>query len=864
MKRKFFRFTSTVVVFTLLITMSLSANTLDAEHLTGGMQEMLSNTLNAESDMHETPLNPGELSLSELQDRVVPEEDVPEIIGIQTALASKHANRVREQERDLNTVIYQNQDGTNTMYYFPNPVKYVDETGTINDKSNRIDVVSSTSLEKTPYAYASADNDIVTYFPTEITQNGVLLEYENIRIETFPLASTIDSKRTNSDESKKTQAQKSSFVNAENYEQDSIIYTDVFENGIDIRYSLLYEGYKEEIILEKYTGINKFSFRVNIGSLVPFYGDDGSIYLRDENSGETQALISPIVVYDSLGQEITEESLSHRTSDNEMTIKALDDEGNYIVTIIVDEDFLRDEDTAYPVYVDPTITITSSSSSPLTIYDATIYTGESDAYGNSTVLYPGYNGKASRVLFKFPGLTNNATFKTLRADQIRSVKLMLRDINPTSTQHTITAYRSTKGWAESSVTGVSNWNYYTGAMGSQVVYSSNGYANNDGTGSSGYWYPFEISAAVKDWMTSTTYGHRENNYGIMLISNLESSSSSGCKYFASREYTANTALCPRVVLTYSSLSGPTLGIVSGKTYYIRSYYSNLYVDVNNNGGIGAAVVQRPWDGDTSQQWKVSYYTNGLYSFTPLHNTSLRLHVPNANNADGQNLQVRSNTGGDTQYFRIISNSDGTYRFMPMCSTTRVMDIEGPSKTSGAAIQIWTWNSASQMRWYLDDGRILPTPLIGQEESNWCWAACALMAAKTHTQTNVTQSQIVAHVKGSVVNLPATPDETKAAADYALEVSSYSVKGIMSESEVVEKLNAGYPVIILRGWYPPSNYGERDSGHYVIIYGYRIVSGGYEFYIRDPWPVNIGNSYTRTYAYLLNGSDNGRWEYSICR
>ena len=87
--------------------------------------------------------------------------------------------------------------------------------------------------------------------------------------------------------------------------RDSVTYANVFGAETSIRYSLTYEGIKEEIILEKRCGINKFEFKINIGSLIPSYGDDGSIVLKKPSSNEASCFLSPIVAYDSLGTEIT-------------------------------------------------------------------------------------------------------------------------------------------------------------------------------------------------------------------------------------------------------------------------------------------------------------------------------------------------------------------------------------------------------------------------------------------------------------------------------------------------------------------------------------------------------------------------------
>ena len=54
--------------------------------------------------------------------------DVPAVITQAEIEQYQHVNRLYEQEPDLYTVIFQNRDGSKTVYLFGSPVKYVDET----------------------------------------------------------------------------------------------------------------------------------------------------------------------------------------------------------------------------------------------------------------------------------------------------------------------------------------------------------------------------------------------------------------------------------------------------------------------------------------------------------------------------------------------------------------------------------------------------------------------------------------------------------------------------------------------------------------------------------------------------------------
>lgn len=105
-------------------------------------------------------LGRGEKSYAELQSMSVDLASLPTFINAEVALEKKHVHRVKEQEANLHTVIYQNQDGTKSTYLFAQPVKYVDENGTVRDKSTKI-----SAMDGGLYAYGMTDNLTKAYFP---------------------------------------------------------------------------------------------------------------------------------------------------------------------------------------------------------------------------------------------------------------------------------------------------------------------------------------------------------------------------------------------------------------------------------------------------------------------------------------------------------------------------------------------------------------------------------------------------------------------------------------------------------------------------------------------------------------------------
>ncbi len=76
-------------------------------------------------------LSKGELPLSELKNRQLPSEDKPEAVSAQSIERNGHVNRLRAQEESLNEIIFQNRDGTKTLYMFSENVKYIDDNGLV-------------------------------------------------------------------------------------------------------------------------------------------------------------------------------------------------------------------------------------------------------------------------------------------------------------------------------------------------------------------------------------------------------------------------------------------------------------------------------------------------------------------------------------------------------------------------------------------------------------------------------------------------------------------------------------------------------------------------------------------------------------
>ena len=383
-------------------------------------------------------LKPGDLSLVELSDKELDDYEIPEVISVKDIKEKEHANRLFAQETDDYSIVFQNKDGSKTMYYFDEPVKYTDENGTVCDKSTKL-----SEADKDGYAFVSAENDINVYMPEQLDgETGIIVKSNEYTIEMSP----VDSDKADvSDIITETENKYD--------EHDIVEYADVFGKDTTIEYSAQLNGVKENIILDRYNGKNEFSFDVDTNGLV-LREEEGYFSIVDDEINEVVGTVSEVILFDSSNGENTIVPQGYVTGYT--AVKNAD--GNYTITITLDNEWLKNE-AVYPVTIDPTIKLSSSGSgSSKTILDAPLYSKKSTtnfgSYSIGTVGYQDSTYGAGRLIVRFPGLDSNATYKSLKANEIESAKLYMYEGTGNSGTSTLQVRYSsqTSGWAETAPT----------------------------------------------------------------------------------------------------------------------------------------------------------------------------------------------------------------------------------------------------------------------------------------------------------------------------------------------------------------------------------------------------------------------------
>lgn len=569
----------------------------------------------------------------------------PDIVKETEIIERGYVGRIKEAENDLNTFVFQNEDGTNTVRVYSHPVKYIDSVGNIRDIS--LDIKANTNG-----SYTTADHEIKTTFEKLLTE-GITLEYNNIKLLMIPNIH------------EKANAAASDDLKTVTYSLDS---------KTAYEYSLTYAGFKEDIVVSEYTGQTKYEFTIYTDGL-SLHEEYGSYYLMDAN-GDIQATIGDIIVFTADERNNTMGSMTYETIvENE----------EYLLTIHLDEEYLKDEKTAYPIRIDPTIEVNYGKNGTGAIEDVTINSADGSD-GSSGSLFVGKRSSygISRTLMRFPGLNLSPVQS---ADHIKSATVELRDLLCEGTAMTVYCYAFTGNtWKESTA----NWsnvspNSFGSALSSAVVSYSNG-----ATKSPIHTYSFDITSAVKGWKS----GSYLQSKGIIFkaSSSVESGSTYINKTFSSynrSEYRPSLTVNynAAISLNYSSatisegstrtLTAVTMpsgqnvtwtslnttvatvsssGVVTGKkagtatirasftlsgttyytyctvyvtipngVYYIQSKNSNYYLTTNGKTS-GLPDVYQYSKYSTSylettrirQMWKIKYLGNGLYSVRPLN------------------------------------------------------------------------------------------------------------------------------------------------------------------------------------------------------------------------------------------------------
>lgn len=458
---------------------------------------------------------------------VLSKEQIPEAIDYEVVLEKGHCKRNKEAEKALNSFIFSNLDGTQSCYFFNYPVKYIDESGIIKDKSNIITRNDSTS------DFLPVASDIETVFSYNL-MHGIHLNYEDINITMTP-----DFVNNNQE-----------IIGELSNDEKIITYKC---DDVSLEYSLTYQGVKENIILEEYSEKNEFTFLLSTGGLELKSDNLGNINLYNSDN-ESVANIGNIIAYDS-NDNVTKGIISYQE---------IEEKEKYSLVVSVSDDFLMSTSTVYPVCIDPTIEIDYTHYEQNQYYDGPAIThcsinSENEKDFSGPLVVGKKSSKIYRTLMKFPILYSNyATnsfgqkvelgFLAMKPEQINSMKVYLKDVGYQGDHNAIDVYchefKNSWGQSVSFSWGDNLDEYDSQYLDVQNISYTNGLLQNPIN-----TYCFDITDLAKRWVSNPSMSTKAN-FGIMLKASDTVENDNNALYCSFGSYNS-MYYSPYLVLDYS-------------------------------------------------------------------------------------------------------------------------------------------------------------------------------------------------------------------------------------------------------------------------------------------------------------------------
>ena len=396
-------------------------------------------------------------------------KQIPEVMENDEELLKGPVLRLDTDEDPLNVIRYLESWDSQKTIIFPVDVKYVDRNGIIKDKSNKL-----YASDRQGIAFETRDNDILTAFSVN-SLNGIQSNYLDYSISICP-----DTEFSSE---------------AEIDENGHVVYRDAFGEGIDFAATPTFSGNKTDIILNDIPASNCFRFKIETDGAT-LSEENGAVSV--DCDGTVVCRFSEVYIKDSEGH---------------ITFGSLNVIDNNTIEIEVPQDFLEDNQTVFPVLVDPILYFVTNRA-----YSGdNINTAQLNSFG---CMNGGTIVKSSLMAFAQSGTSNFVhpvvRFPYLYAviqnmDNVQSASLILfRESKYNGTANTtITAKPITTYWYET---------YYNASQYSTIYYATSSNYNATSTlkagASASGSNSFTITSLVNYWRQ----GNWVNGNGVYGIS----------------------------------------------------------------------------------------------------------------------------------------------------------------------------------------------------------------------------------------------------------------------------------------------------------------------------------------------------------
>ena len=427
----------------------------------------------------------------------------------------------------------------------------------------------------------------------------------------------------------------------------------------------LLHGVKNDIVLSSYSGNNTYSFVIELGSeLTPAESLGDSIPLLDA-SGSLKAYINIEELRDANGNS----SLQNR-----IDIAPYEQPGKYLVTVSLDEAFLTDPDTVYPLAASATSQITIGASY---INDTYVHTLDSSSNNASspTIWAGNANGGKYRTYFQF---VIGSYKETIDPDEVVNAYLNLYEKSGFTSQFWLQPRIPGNIWSNSSLT----WNNQPSLLASYNGVSAPASAPLTSTNTT---YPISITTFIKACLRNYTDDslpvtiHEQRG----LAFKIENEATALVRYFNS---TNNSSNKPTLTIVYNvpgpSVTGVTVSpnsatVSAGSTKQLSASVSPSGAPQGVSWSAGNTAIAT-----VSSSGLVSALSPGTVTITAASTTDSSKKGTCIVSVNPVSTSYASVTAGNTYSFTLSAGQHRWYKFTPAESRAYTFTTTGSIDTYG--------------------------------------------------------------------------------------------------------------------------------------------------------------------------------------
>lgn len=410
------------------------------------------------------------------------------------------------EDRTADSRTFLNPDGTYTTDHFAAPIFYVGRSG-------RLEPIDPTPVESDlpDVAFETRASPVRAEFAARA--NGDLVRIRDGAHSVTFRSAVVPGSGTRPIADRRPEADG----------QGHVTYRDVFPN-VDLRYTALPFGVKEDIVLRAPVELPHFAFEIHSRTLTPRLEADGSVTLESRYR-PVFTLPAPFMV------DSADERDGDGARSTAVRYRIVELPGRTLLVVEADEAWLADPARVYPVYIDPTTTSYGgsadtfiSSGYPITSLNAQWNPSEGGYYE----LWNGYYDSNNYAFIKTGHVTNRTVISA-------TFNVYVQHAYSGATATGIQLGRLTSGFTESQT-----WNMTHPSF---VALTSDTVADNQ-------WASFNVTSTAQAWADGAT------NYGFRVYQS--STSVSLWKRLRARENSLNTPyLSINYTLPSATPSNPT-------------------------------------------------------------------------------------------------------------------------------------------------------------------------------------------------------------------------------------------------------------------------------------------------------------------